>query len=176
MSILRAGDGILEGMLDLVPSARVGHVGLYRDPATLAPVEYYLKLPEDIRDRLAVVVDPMLATGGTLIESIRFLYERGAARVTFRPPQALKSRLEQAAERDLAMRWQLGDETWTITLTSGVLTAVVGDAVGVTPTVQVTASYPGANPQVIADTLGAILKYQDDIARLQAALAQLAAM
>src|ERR1700731_279999 len=63
ISILRAGDGILDGMLDLVPAARVGHVGLYRDPVTLMPVEYYVKLPDDVRERLAVVVDPMLATG-----------------------------------------------------------------------------------------------------------------
>src|SRR6202453_4692226 len=62
VSILRAGNGILEGMLDLVPSARVGHIGLYRDPATLRPVEYYLKLPSDIADRLVILVDPMLAT------------------------------------------------------------------------------------------------------------------
>ena len=62
VSILRAGNGILEGILDLVPSARVGHIGLYRDPATLQPVEYYLKLPSDIADRLVILVDPMLAT------------------------------------------------------------------------------------------------------------------
>jgi uracil phosphoribosyltransferase len=63
VSILRAGNGILEGMLDLVPSARVGHIGLYRDPDTLQPVEYYLKLPSDIAGRLVILVDPMLATG-----------------------------------------------------------------------------------------------------------------
>ena len=61
--ILRAGIGMLDGMLDLIPSARVGHIGLYRDPQTLVPVEYYLKLPEDMRERLVIVVDPMLATG-----------------------------------------------------------------------------------------------------------------
>src|ERR1700737_3126604 len=63
VSILRAGNGILDGMLDLVPSARVGHIGLYRDPATLHAVQYYQKLPEDVHERLCVVVDPMLATG-----------------------------------------------------------------------------------------------------------------
>src|SRR6478752_480151 len=63
VSILRAGNGILDGMLDLVPSARVGHVGLYRNPVTLMPVEYYLKLPDLMGERLIVVVDPMLATG-----------------------------------------------------------------------------------------------------------------
>ena len=70
ISILRAGNGLLDGMLDLIPSARVGHVGLYRDPATLAPVEYYLKLPEDVRERLAVVVDPMLATANSAVAAV----------------------------------------------------------------------------------------------------------
>jgi uracil phosphoribosyltransferase len=65
VSILRAGNGILEGMLDLVPSARVGHIGLYRNPVTLKPVEYYLKLPSMIAERLVVLVDPMLATGNS---------------------------------------------------------------------------------------------------------------
>ena len=65
--ILRAGNGLLDGLLDLVPSARVGHIGLYRDPATLAAVEYYCKLPDDIAERLAVVVDPMLATGNSAV-------------------------------------------------------------------------------------------------------------
>ncbi|MCB1380948.1 MAG: uracil phosphoribosyltransferase, partial [Alphaproteobacteria bacterium] len=63
VSILRAGNGLLEGMLDLMPSARVGHIGLYRDPETLQPVEYYLKVPDDISERPVIVVDPMLATG-----------------------------------------------------------------------------------------------------------------
>src|ERR1700749_2434067 len=63
VSILRAGNGILDGMLDLVPSARVGHVGLYRDHETLRPVQYYLKLPDDLAQRLTIVVNPMLATG-----------------------------------------------------------------------------------------------------------------
>src|SRR5262245_45606618 len=76
--ILRAGNGLLDGLLDLVPSARVGHLGLYRDPATLAAVEYYCKLPEDIGDRLAVVVDPMLATGNSAVAAVSRLKERGA--------------------------------------------------------------------------------------------------
>ena len=63
VSILRAGDGLAQGILDLIPSARVGHVGLYRDPVTKRPVEYYLKLPEDIAERPVILVDPMLATG-----------------------------------------------------------------------------------------------------------------
>src|SRR5262249_34135697 len=68
--ILRAGSGLLDGLLDLVPSARVGHVGLFRDPTTLAAVEYYCKLPEDIAERLAVVVDPMLATRNSAAAAI----------------------------------------------------------------------------------------------------------
>lgn len=65
VSILRAGNGILEGMLELIPSARVGHIGLYRDPATLTPVEYYFKMPPDMSKRDVIVVDPMLATGNS---------------------------------------------------------------------------------------------------------------
>jgi uracil phosphoribosyltransferase len=76
--ILRAGSGLLDGLLDLVPSARVGHVGLYRDPATLVAVEYYCKLPDDIGERLTVVVDPMLATGNSAVAAVSRLKERGA--------------------------------------------------------------------------------------------------
>jgi uracil phosphoribosyltransferase len=76
--VLRAGSGLLDGLLDLVPSARVGHIGLYRDPATLAAVEYYCKLPDDIGERLTVVVDPMLATGNSAVAAISRLQERGA--------------------------------------------------------------------------------------------------
>ena len=83
VSILRAGNGILDGMLDLVPSARVGHIGLYRDPETLQPVEYYLKLPEDIAERLVVVVDPMLATGHSAAAAIARLKQAGAAQIKF---------------------------------------------------------------------------------------------
>lgn len=83
VSILRAGNGILDGMLDLVPSARVGHVGLYRDPETLVPVEYYLKLPEDVRERLVIVVDPMLATGHSAAAAVTRLKEAGANQIKF---------------------------------------------------------------------------------------------
>lgn len=83
VSILRAGNGILDGMLDLVPSARVGHVGLYRDPATLAPVEYYLKLPDDVSQRLVVVVDPMLATGHSAAAAVARLKQAGAQQIKF---------------------------------------------------------------------------------------------
>jgi uracil phosphoribosyltransferase len=75
--ILRAGLGMVNGILKLVPAARVGHVGLYRDPATLEPVEYYCKLPGDVTERELIVVDPMLATGGSASAAIRFLKERG---------------------------------------------------------------------------------------------------
>ncbi|MEZ5925247.1 MAG: uracil phosphoribosyltransferase [Hyphomicrobiaceae bacterium] len=75
--ILRAGMGLLDGLLDLVPSARVGHIGLYRDPETLKPIEYYFKVPEDIAERLVVLVDPMLATGNSVSAAIARLKERG---------------------------------------------------------------------------------------------------
>lgn len=76
--ILRAGLGMVDGFLNLLPAAKVGHVGLYRDPETLEPVEYYCKLPSDIHERDLIVVDPMLATGGSANAAIRFLKERGA--------------------------------------------------------------------------------------------------
>jgi len=71
VSILRAGNGLVEGMLNLVPSARIGHIGLYRDPKTLEPVEYYFKLPDHTHDRDVIVVDPMLATGNTAIAAVQ---------------------------------------------------------------------------------------------------------
>jgi uracil phosphoribosyltransferase len=83
ISILRAGNGILDGMIDLVPSARIGHVGLYRDPVTHQPVEYYFKVPEDISLRLAVVVDPMLATGHSAAAAVTRLKAAGAAAIKF---------------------------------------------------------------------------------------------
>ncbi len=83
VSILRAGNGILDGMLDLVPSARVGHVGLYRDPATLIAVEYYFKVPEDIHDRLVIVVDPMLATGHSAVAAVNRLKDVGASTLKY---------------------------------------------------------------------------------------------
>lgn len=81
--ILRAGTGILDGMLDLVPSARVGHIGLYRDPATLNAIEYYTKLPDDLADRLVVIVDPMLATGHSASAAIARVQRAGAQQVSF---------------------------------------------------------------------------------------------
>jgi uracil phosphoribosyltransferase len=82
-SILRAGNGLLEGMLDLVPSARVAHVGIYRDPETLEPHEYYFKAPEDLADRLVIVVDPMLATSNSASAAIEKLKARGARDIRF---------------------------------------------------------------------------------------------
>ncbi len=82
-SVLRAGNGLLEGMLDLVPSARVAHVGVYRDPKTLAAVEYYFKAPDDLADRLVIVVDPMLATANSASAAIRMLRQRGARDLRF---------------------------------------------------------------------------------------------
>lgn len=76
--ILRAGLGMVDGMLRLLPTARVGHIGLYRDPETLKPVEYYCKLPKDIEERELIVLDPMVATGGSASAAIGFLKERGA--------------------------------------------------------------------------------------------------
>ena len=82
-SILRAGNGLLEGMLDLVPSARVAHVGLYRDHDTLEAIEYYFKAPDDLDDRLVIVVDPMLATANSATAAIEKLKERGATNIRF---------------------------------------------------------------------------------------------
>ncbi len=79
--ILRAGLGMVDGMVDLIPSAKVGHIGLYRDPETLAPVKYYFKMPPDITERDVIVVDPMLATGGSAVAAITFLQEVGVKHI-----------------------------------------------------------------------------------------------
>ncbi len=81
VSILRAGNGLLDGMLDLVPAARVGHIGLYRDPATLEPVEYYAKLPDGIAERRVIVLDPMLATGHSAAAAVRRVKQAGGRRI-----------------------------------------------------------------------------------------------
>ena len=83
VSILRAGTGLLDGLLDLVPAARVGHIGLYRDPKTLEAVEYYFKAPSHLEDRMLVVVDPMLATGNSAIAATARLKEAGARNIKF---------------------------------------------------------------------------------------------
>ncbi|WP_170971392.1 MULTISPECIES: uracil phosphoribosyltransferase [Mesorhizobium] len=82
-SVLRAGNGLLEGLLDLVPAARVAHIGLYRDHETLEAIEYFFKAPSDLADRLIIVVDPMLATANSAISAIDKLKERGATNIRF---------------------------------------------------------------------------------------------
>ena len=81
--ILRAGIGMLDGVLSMVPAAKVGHIGLYRDPQTLQPVKYYCKLPSDINEREVIVLDPMLATGGSAVAAIQMLKESGPANIKF---------------------------------------------------------------------------------------------
>jgi uracil phosphoribosyltransferase len=81
--ILRAGLGMVDGMLNLLPMAKVGHIGLYRDPKTLEPVEYYCKLPEDADEREIVILDPMLATGGSASAAVSFLKQRGITNIKF---------------------------------------------------------------------------------------------
>ena len=103
VSILRAGSGILDGFLAIVPGARVGHIGLYRDPKTLQAVEYYFKMPPELDERDVIVVDPMLATGHTLVAAIDYLLERGARDVTalclIAAPEGVKTLEEAVGER-----------------------------------------------------------------------------
>lgn len=95
VSILRAGNGFLDGLLELVPSARVGHIGLYRDPETLIPVEYYLKLPDDLATRQVIIVDPMLATGHSAVAAIDRVKDQDATDIKFlclvASPEGLKT-------------------------------------------------------------------------------------
>ena len=83
ISILRAGNGLLDGILELIPAARVGFVGLYRDPQTLQPVQYYCKLPDQLQDRVSIVVDPMLATGNSSAAAVTLLKQSGAKNIRF---------------------------------------------------------------------------------------------
>jgi len=83
ISILRAGNGLLDGILELVPAARVGFIGLYRDPETLKPVQYYSKVPAELEDRMVIVVDPMLATGNSSVAAIDLLKQAGAKNLRF---------------------------------------------------------------------------------------------
>lgn len=83
VSILRAGNGLLDGILELVPAARVGFVGLYRDPETLQPVQYYCKLPADLGERWTIIVDPMLATGNSSAAAVDLVKEKGARQIVF---------------------------------------------------------------------------------------------
>ena len=103
--ILRAGVGMVDGMLSLIPAAKVGHIGLYRDPETLEPVEYYCKLPADCSEREVFVVDPMLATGGSSVAAIRMLKEKGVKNIRFlciiAAPEGLKRMQEEHPDVDI---------------------------------------------------------------------------
>ena len=103
--ILRAGLGMVEGMLTLIPAAKVGHIGLYRDPETLEPVEYYCKLPADVSEREIFVVDPMLATGGSAVEAVTMLKQHGCRNLHFlciiAAPEGVKAFTEAHPDVDL---------------------------------------------------------------------------
>ncbi|WP_053954744.1 uracil phosphoribosyltransferase [Inediibacterium massiliense] len=103
--ILRAGLGMVDGMLSLIPAAKVGHVGLYRDPETLEPVEYYCKLPADVHERELIVVDPMLATGGSANAAIQFIKDKGATNIKFvcliAAPEGIKAVCEAHPDVDI---------------------------------------------------------------------------
>jgi uracil phosphoribosyltransferase len=98
ISILRAGNGLMDGILELIPAARVGFVGLYRDPETLQPVQYYCKVPSELEDRMVIVVDPMLATGNSSVAAVDLLKEKGAKNIRFlcllASPEGVKRMLE----------------------------------------------------------------------------------
>ena len=103
--ILRAGLGMVDGMLTLIPTAKVGHIGLYRDPETLKPVEYYCKMPADVTEREIFVVDPMLATGGSSVAAIQMLKDRGCNHIHFMciiaAPEGLKAMQEAHPDVDI---------------------------------------------------------------------------
>lgn len=103
--ILRAGLGMVEGMVAMVPAAKVGHIGLYRDPETLKPVEYYCKLPADCSEREVIVVDPMLATGGSAVAAITMLKEKGVKNIRFMciiaAPEGIKAMQENHPDVDI---------------------------------------------------------------------------
>ncbi|QOV20169.1 uracil phosphoribosyltransferase [Blautia liquoris] len=103
--ILRAGLGMVEGMLAMIPAAKVGHIGLYRDPETLEPVEYYCKLPSDIASREVFVIDPMLATGGSASAAITMLKEKGAKKIHFMciiaAPEGVKRMQKEHSDVDI---------------------------------------------------------------------------
>lgn len=111
--ILRAGLGMVDGMLKLIPTARVGHIGLYRDPESLQPVEYYCKLPSDIEDRELILLDPMLATGGSAVAGIQFLKDKGANNIKFMCLLAAQTGIEtvKAAHPDVDIYAAAVDET-----------------------------------------------------------------
>lgn len=103
--ILRAGLGMVDGLLELVPVAKVGHIGLYRDPETHNPVEYYCKLPNDIEDRIVILVDPMLATGGSACDALAMLKKHGCRNIRFMAlvgaPEGVKRVQEEHPDVDI---------------------------------------------------------------------------
>ena len=105
--ILRAGLGMVDAMVDLIPSAKIGHIGLYRDPETHEPVEYYCKLPEDVGNRVVFVVDPMLATGGSAVAAIDFLKKHGCKQIIMMNiigcPEGIKRVTEAHPDVDIYM-------------------------------------------------------------------------
>ena len=119
--ILRAGLGFVEGMLELVPAAKVGHVGMYRDPVTALPVEYYCKLPEDIDKRRVIVVDPMLATGGSAVDAINLIKSKGGKDISFMcliaAPEGIKALSEAHPDVDIFIAAQdekLNDQKYIV--------------------------------------------------------------
>ena len=119
--ILRAGLGMVDSMVDLIPSAKIGHIGLYRDPETHLPVEYYCKLPEDIENRQVFVVDPMLATGGSAVAAINFLKARGCRNIIMMNiigcPEGVKTVQEAHPDVDIylaAMDEKLNDHAYIV--------------------------------------------------------------
>ena len=119
--ILRAGLGMVDGMLTLIPSAKVGHIGLYRDPETLKPVEYYCKLPADCANREVFVVDPMLATGGSSVAAIEMLKQHGCRKIHFMciiaAPEGVKALTEAHPDVDLyigALDDHLNDHSYIV--------------------------------------------------------------
>ena len=103
--ILRAGLGMVEGILEMIPAAKVGHIGLYRNPETLQPIEYYCKLPNDIEERDVLLLDPMLATGGSAIDAITQIKKHGAKRIKFigliAAPEGIKALHEAHPDVDI---------------------------------------------------------------------------
>ena len=119
--ILRAGLGMVEGMLAMIPAAKVGHIGLYRDPETLLPVEYYCKLPADCDEREVFVVDPMLATGGSSVAAITMLKEKGVKNIRFlcilAAPEGVEKMQEEHPDVDIyigAMDEKLNDHSYIV--------------------------------------------------------------
>ncbi|MDP9137904.1 MAG: uracil phosphoribosyltransferase [Pseudomonadota bacterium] len=100
VSILRAGNGLLDGLIDLVPSARIGHIGLYRDPKTLQPIEYYFKVPTDISERRVILVDPMLATGNSVAAAIKRLKQEGVRDIKLMTLLAAPEGIRRLAQSD----------------------------------------------------------------------------